>query len=410
MKVYVFIYNVVAIKANFLELPFENNSKFILIASNFCINKLTQENKQFFDAIHQIHRNFHTPDAHRIEAIISDLIDHYDSNNIVLLSNEDSTQIICATLRAKYQLNGNRINEVLPYVNKYVSKLKLNGQLKTPLFTLFDKEQYKKKLQYYTNKLIMEIGFPMFIKPIDLVSSIGTYEVRDANTLFQVLESISNSPWEFEIDEYIDGDLFHCDFIIVDNQVKFFAACHYANPLAQFSKGSPMGSIPVNDSKLFNELYEFSSEVLKLLGTFSSAFHVEVFKDNKTGLLIFLEAAARTPGALVPEMYEISHGVNLEQMHFLTKLSPDLIQTSKQPSTTAGWITYPKTEGIIQDICFPEITIKHKNITHIQKGDKLTQAKCLLDSACSVLFWDSSHERLNETFDRLKASSPVKTS
>ncbi len=169
-----------------------------------------------------------------------------------------------------------------------------------------------------------------------------------------------------------------------------------------------MGSIPVNDSVLFNELYEFSISALKLLSTFSSAFHVEVFKDKKTGQLIFLEAAARTPGALVPEMYEISHGVNLEQMHFMTKMAPELIQTSKKPSISAGWITYPKTHGTIHDICFPIITIKHKTITNIQKGDKLSQANSLLDSACSVLFWDLSYEKRNKTFERLKVSTPIK--
>ncbi|WP_162145878.1 hypothetical protein [Legionella moravica] len=77
----------------------------------------------------------------------------------------------------------------------------------------------------------------------------------------------------------------------------------------------------------------------------------------------------------------------------MTKIAPDLIQTSPKPSISAGWITYPKTHGVLSDICFPEITISHKKITHIKKGDTLNQANSLLDSACSVLFWDFSYEK-----------------
>ena len=168
-----------------------------------------------------------------------------------------------------------------------------------------------------------------------------------------------------------------------------------------------MGSIPVNDNTLFDELYTFSFSALKALGLFSSAFHVEVFKDKQTGALIFLEAAARTPGALVPEMYEISHGVHLEQLHFLTQIAPEKVPDRQAPFLYAGWITYPKTKGIIKNICFPKLKIHHKTITYLEKGTQSSQANSLLDSVCSVLFWDASHQKLTKTFERLRHSNPV---
>ncbi len=407
MKVYVFIYNVVAIKAKLSEVLDKKDSRFILIASDYCINNLSPENQQFFHEIHRIERNFHTPDITQIEPVINDLVAQYTAKALVLLTNEDSTQLSCALLRDKYNIGGNKIHDLIPYVKKNISKLKLEGIVKTPRFELFNKEKYDKNAEVYKTELIAEIGFPMFIKPIDLVSSIGTHLVNDEKTLSIILATIRQSAWDFEIDEYIDGELFHCDFIVVHQDIKFFSACRYANPLAQFSKGKPMGSIPINDTALFDALCTFSFSALKALGIFSSAFHVEVFKDNKTGELIFLEAAARTPGALVPEMYEISHGVHIEKLHFLTQIAPEKVPDRQAPFLYAGWITYPKTDGIIKNICFPTLRIHHKTITYLEKGAQSSQASSLLDSVCSVLFWDTSHQKLTKIFERLRHSNPV---
>ncbi len=46
---------------------------------------------------------------------------------------------------------------------------------------------------------------------------------------------------------------------------------------------------------------------------------------KSNGELIFLEAAARTPGALVPEMYEIAFNIHLEEMHYLSQINPKFI-------------------------------------------------------------------------------------
>ncbi len=38
MKIYIYVYNVVAIKANLSSLIYEEDSKFVLIGSDYCIN------------------------------------------------------------------------------------------------------------------------------------------------------------------------------------------------------------------------------------------------------------------------------------------------------------------------------------------------------------------------------------
>ncbi|KTD52998.1 ATP-grasp domain-containing protein [Legionella quateirensis] len=402
MTVYLFLYNVVAIKATLSQIAYDADSQFILIGSEYCLDKLSETNKSFFHKTHQVTRNFHQIDFHEVETILLSYLKDHEAGSIRLLTNEDSTQLVCAQLREKYRIPGSTTEQVLPYVNKAVSKNKLLGHIKSPEFVLFDKQAYQENNERYIQSVIDQIGFPMFIKPVDLVSSIGTYYIPDELTFRKVLECIHQEPWTFEIDQFIDGDLFHCDAVVHDNDIEFFMAGRYANPLAKFSKGSPMGSIPVKDESLFEDLKAFSHSILKCLGMFSSAFHIEIFQDKKTGELIFLEAAARTPGALVPEMYEMMFDQNLEKLHYVAQMNSIRVLGIHPTPYHAGWITFPQIKGTLVDINKPQINIKNNTTYFVTSGETLKQANSLLDSSCSVVFWDESYQNIENTFEFLK--------
>jgi len=407
MKVYIFIYNVVAIKIKLSSLQYENDSKFILIGSDYCIKNLSDNNRSFFHEIHCVDRNFHRIDSNLLEQVIQREISTTSPADIALLTNEDSTQLVCSHLREKYHIPGCRNEAVLPYVNKDICKKILSGAVTVPRFCVFDKKEYKTNAQAYIQQVISFLGFPMFIKPVDLVSSMGTFYVPDEHVLKDVLEDIFHQPWKFEIDEFIDGDLFHCDVIVADNEIKFFTAGQYANPLARFSKGKPMGSIPVIDSSFLGELRTFSETVLNRLGIFSSAFHIEVFRKAISNELVFLEAASRTPGALVPEMYERVFNVHLERLHFQAQIQLEELDEPKHTGYQAGWITYPQKGGKVVDLYLPSLAVDHEFMSYVSKGQQLKQAETLLDGACSALFWDASSSRVEEAFELLKFHQPL---
>lgn len=184
-------------------------------------------------------------------------------------------------------------------------------------------------------------------------------------------------------------------------------AGQYAWPLARFSKGSPMGSIPVNDDSLLSRLKDFTERVLNALGRFSSAFHIEVFKHSQTGELIFLEAAARTPGAMVPDMYKMIMGRHLEELHYHVQLFPEQELTIEKPKTLAGWITFPKIEGTLSEIRKPELSVNYQFLSVVKNGDSMEQAASLLDSACSILFWDDCFHNISHTFEYLRYFNPL---
>ena len=55
--------------------------------------------------------------------------------------------------------------------------------------------------------------------------------------------------------------------------------------------------------------------------------------------------------------------------------------------------------------CFPDYVLH--GIFDVAEGDKLTQAQSLLDSACSVVYWDKSAADLEAAFYNLKAHHPL---
>ena len=388
---------------------FKNSSKKIFIGSDYAIERLSDENRFLFDDIYSVSRNFHQISFDEVEFILKKYLKTYKPTDICLLSNEDSTQLVCGRLREKYSIPGYTANQLIAYVSKDVSKDKLAGTVRIPKFVLFDRKQYLVDPQKYTQIVMEQVGLPIFIKPTDLVSSMGTYYIENKITLEKVLNEISLQPWQFEIDEFIDGDLYHCDLIVHDKKICFFSVGHYANPLAQFSKGFPMGSIPILDENLNAQLLKFCEDVIFCLGAMSSAFHVEVFKNKVSGELTFLEAAARTPGALVPEMYEIIYDANLEQMHYQTQLEKGFNFVEREDNIFAGWITYPKVYGEVVDISCPKINIQHQFMALVHVGEHLNQAETLLDSACSVVFWGNKYEEIISTFNKLKKFRPLIT-
>lgn len=407
MNVCIFLYNVVSIKTSLLNLTNNEDCKFILIGSDYCLSNLSEDNRRFFDEIHCVNRNFHQIDCKEVETILLGFLKLYSASNIKLLTNEDSTQLVCAALREKYHIPGNSTEQLLPFVNKVISKNKLEGKVRTPKFIPFNKAEYQTQPEKYVDKVIAQLGFPMFIKPVDLVSSIGTHHIPDSNTLQTVLHTISHEPWEFEIDEFIDGDLFHCDIIVHNNTIEFLMACKYAGPLAKFSKGSPMGSILVNDERLFEKLKKFSLEILSCLGTFSSAFHLEIFNEKKSGELVFLEAAARTPGAQVPDLYKIIFNQHVEELHYLVQISPNYDLKMEKTGKYAGWITFPKIKGTLAQIKKPEILVSNAFSSFVKSGDEMKQAESLLDSSCSVVFEDEDYQKVEQTFEFLKHYQPL---
>jgi hypothetical protein len=379
----------------------------ILIASPYCLNELSVTNRCCFDEIHQISRDFHETDYHEIQEIIFFYIEKYGASNIRLLTNEDSAQLTYGRLREKYGIPGPKFDALLPFVNKVVCKERIKHTVKIPKFVHFDKQLYSNRTVLYLEELEAFLGFPMFAKPIDLVSSVETHFIPDMQHLKKIADRIFSHPYEFEIDEFIEGDLFHCDALIVDESVQFFMAGQCSFALSRFFEGKPVGSIPVEDESRLESLKNFSLKVFSALKCHSGAYHLEAFLEKKSGELIFLELGARTGGALITKVYERLFSLNIEEANYKIQMELTKKITFQPRYLSCGFLNFPKMNGVVTEIRKPSLNIESEFIEFVSRGEELAQAKNLLDISCSILFWDTSPSKVKEAFDFLKNYHPI---
>ncbi|MDO8954469.1 MAG: hypothetical protein Q7V63_06450 [Gammaproteobacteria bacterium] len=407
MLVYIFLYNVIYIKSDFSKLADLTKHKMVLIGSPYCLNELSFKNRCYFDQIHQISRDFHQADPIEVDKIVTKYILKYGAKNIRLITNEDSTQLICADLRLKYGIPGHNREMLLPFVNKVISKQKLENSVRMPKFVAFDKSQYAENKNEYVQDIVSKLGFPMFAKPIDLVSSVETHFIPDLTALKNLCERIFNHPYEFEIDEFIDGELFHCDAMIIDGQLKFFMVGKCSFALSRFFEGKPVGSIPITNKKMFDDLQAFSEKVFTKLQSPSGAYHLEAFLDRKTQEFIFLEVAARTGGALITKVYERLFDFNIEETNYAIQMGLITDLNISKKDIFAGFLNFPKVKGKVISIQRPYLDIEHEFIEFVKPNEITKQAENLLDISCSIIFWDKSYNKVEKAFEYLKNYNPL---
>lgn len=408
MILYIFLYNVIYIKSDFSKISLPDKHKMVLIGSKYCLGELSFKNRCYFEAIHEVSRDFHQVDQQEIEEILLHYLQKYPPENIRFLTNEDSTQLICANLRKKYNIPGLSADILLPFVDKVVSKEQLDNVVKMPEFVKFDKNQYANNPENYLETIANKLGFPLFAKPVDLVSSVETHYIDDAPRLKVIADRMLNHAYDFEVDEFIDGELFHCDAMIIDGAIKFFMIGKCSFALSRFFEGKPVGSIPIIDQTLFYELRVFCEKVFDKLHCPSGAYHVEVFLTKQTKELVFLEIGARTGGALITKVYEKCFDMNVEEVHYSIQMGLiDDVKVSKK-DIFAGFLNFPKIKGKVISLEKPILDIEHEFIPFVSPGDVLEQAENLLDISCSIIFWDTSYEKVEHTFEFLKNYHPLK--
>ena len=250
-------------------------------------------------------------------------------------------------------------------------------------------------------------GFPLFAKPIDLVSSVETHRIDDFDNLEKFATMALSHDYDFEIDEFIDGQLFHCDAMIINGKVEFFMIGKCSFALSRFFEGKPVGSIPVIDSELFSRIEHFNSEVFKALNCPDGAYHLELFLQNSTQELVFLEIAARTGGALITNVYEKVFGFNIEETNYLIQMGLTNKVNVRKQNIYAGFLNFPYIKGIVQKIKKPDINISHEFIEFVKPNDELYQAKNLLDISSSIIFWDKDYSIVSQHFNFLKHYQPL---
>ena len=328
--------------------------------------------------------------------------------SINIVTGADQSVSVCGRLRKHFEIEGDNFQ-------RYTDKLLMKKQLKDtginiPKHFRFDKVLYNDNSNVYLDGILQALSFPIFAKPIDQAGSFGVEKLKDAEGFHCWAEQAVQSPLIFELDECIEGILYHADSFIKDHKIQFTQVCENINPCYEFMNGKPQGSFPLKaDSPLNHRLQAYTHLIIETLKPIQAGVtHLEFFLRND-GSLVFLEISCRPAGGSIPKMYLNYLSVDLHATHILLQIQKKYSLSIKHGNFT-GWISYPQVPGKIQALHKPNCDSQCDIIWKKKRGDLMRKPTILADEVCTLVLSHKDYDVLLADIARLKHFTPYSLS
>ncbi|GFM76702.1 hypothetical protein PSCICM_25210 [Pseudomonas cichorii] len=206
-----------------------------------------------------------------------------------------------ALVRTELNISGAKIADNLLCRNKASMKEALKGSaVRYP--------QYRNVLSRQDVEVFChEHGYPVILKPQVGAASDGVVKIDRLTDIPDLLDFTG-----YEVEEYIEGDIYHVDAILAGGSTPYFKVSKYLNTCLDFRNGQPLGSVAVDDSRFIEAVKAFTREVCVRLNLKDQAIHLELIE--RRGELVFLEIGGRVGGGEIPFVAMRSEGIDLYEL------------------------------------------------------------------------------------------------
>lgn len=224
---------------------------------------------------------------------------------IVALDDYDVERV--AHVREEFRMAGMGQTTARHFRDKLAMRVQAqdSGLLVPPFSDVFNNETVK--------EYIDKVPAPWVLKPRSAASAIGIKKIHTADQLWQILDSLGDRRFQYLLEQFIPGDVFHVDALTNQDKVIFARAHQYMNtPMEVAHEGGVFRSHTMTyGTDEEKALLAMNQAVLQSFGLRRGASHTEFIKAHADGKLYFLETSARVGGANIVEMVEASSGINL---------------------------------------------------------------------------------------------------
>lgn len=309
---------------------------------------------------------------------------------------------VCAELRKEYGSYGDFPDAILPYRDKMDAKKKLKGSdVPLPKHMKMDFIAYKRDPNAYIRLVESVIGYPAFIKPTNEARCKNVYSVKSRPELENVLSHLEEG--DYEIDEFIEGDLYTAVFFIKDSQINFIGAHRFLYPCFEFmnSKKTLGGYTLPEEDPDSQELNKLTFSLLKIFPLSDGVGHIEFMKSKKDNRFLFIECAARQPGGYISALFEKRFGYNLGNLHY--SLQSQLpFKTDFLPRYFAAWYWPNKPVGVIKSVNEPFVASQYEISWRVHEQENVKGSQFLGDSTYRLLLWNKEIDSLKNDLKRLE--------
>ena len=289
-------------------------------------------------------------DDEELENLVIKLHQQEKFDLLIALSEKDILRV--AKLRELLGIQGQNYFSALLYRDKYIMKqfAKIIG-LNVPEFSTFSEpcELMEK---------VSKIGFPILIKPLSKSGSEGVQVLKNKEEYDAYLEKKSLWGENYDVEQFILGDMYHVDGIVENNKLKFVSVSKYWNSLGKSTtlmESTQNTTITFADFTINKSDWEFlllKGETKKFVekSNFNNGtIHAEFIISEKDKTPYFIEIASRTGGLMISDTIEKKYGIIMNEVSFYLQVGQKLTYPLKNEPENFGFLTvFPQNKKLIE--------------------------------------------------------------
>lgn len=191
-------------------------------------------------------------------------------------------------------------------------------------------------------RFLAQEGGPIIVKPRFGTASRGVVRIDTAKDVAK-LAGLPDEPRLAQ--SFCPAPVFHIDGVWNGARLVSWRASRYLNTCVDFTVGSPLGSVEVDDPKLLGHLGEFSRAAIAAITSRPAVVHMEAFvaaHADRGPDITFLEIGGRVGGAEIPFLWREVHGIDLAAAATAIQLGRPLPeQPAAASDEVGGWLLIP---------------------------------------------------------------------
>ncbi len=306
--------------------------------------------------------------------------------------------LLAAQLREELGIPGQSVDETLLFRDKIMMKEHLRDRgIRVPEFAPFSVAAAVDLLRTHGR---------VVAKPRLGAGAVDVTILTTAGEVGGFAESFRDRLEEFEVEQFIDGELFHVDSVVQDAKVVVAVAARYLDPTTSYLTLAPSRDISVPPGQLLDRLLDFNQRVIACYPEFTGVTHHEMFVAGDE--IYFCEIGARAGGGGVIAAFLSRTGINLDEAVVQAQLH-GTVPTSRPPAEHyTGFVVIYCGPGVLREpVRVPEEPWILEAQILAEPGDLLSAPANCNDAIAIVSVRGDSEQ---EVLDRLAIVTELVTS
>jgi hypothetical protein len=273
-------------------------------------------------------------DPEEVRVVADWAVEQFAPDRVIAL--HEKYVVFAAELRARYGLPGLEPATAIRFRDKAVMKqcVSEHTALRVPRFA-----RIKGTADFVAFADSVGPTDKVVLKPIDGLGAERTFVCRDLAEAEQCWRDMGAPTAGYEIEEFIDGGIYHVDTVVANGQPGAVSVSEYLSSPADFEAGGDFSSMALADGPVTRLLIAANEVALDALGPVSAVTHLEFFI-TRDGEVVFCEAAVRPGGAGISHVFGKTHGTDGVTAALLVESGLDVPPAKARGNTIYGWIGF----------------------------------------------------------------------